>query len=1015
MSPSSSTSDRSHGSAIFGVLVLVVLLAVGLSGCEQQSQQGSVVDNVASASERVAETTETVDLSGLAGDVVPVMLFAGPESKAGAVTLTVEILDQKEVRIEGDKGGKVELQDGFILTLPPGALNTDSDLSVQHAFADKRQNSLVADFEFYRIVARQNGSKLLKPATLQFRCDPQKPGQDELSQVRVIHRLPSGEIQQLVPEVDAERQILAVQVDSFRDFWFWWPNSEWKKARDVKAGKDPNSVLLQVGYYSQGPEHEWCWAACASMLASAHGSQLQPQEVAEVYKATRSQLKSLAVDLPLAKLEKEKFSNQLHFETKSAGFLLQEDLQGYLMNQLDDKRPVWVLVPGSYLKQLAANIPFSGTNAEPSHYVLLVGYDQQHFYVHDPNGALIERIPGTTFNERHLCYQPVTYEEWSRINEWKGSITNLAFVRQPASDDPRTLTLQVLPNGGLSFSREHASPNETTMHWNGHVPGGCGFSVMDENAGESLFGREGLCNSDRISKLRVMIHNARMGEFQETLFNGRVELWLINAANNQSGQLGKAKEVRKIQGSTTNNLEDLLLGKNAAGAPAAPDGYVELDQRGDVSLRDALDFTTRPLRPGDYVLEVRLHMESGDQLLDRVRVPFKMRPAVVPQPVVTQVTNADGEVVHRIVWKPSAEELRVASSRMEYIVYRTVRNGSDVEPKEILDSPVRRLPDGSYATDSTMPNPAHQIEYQVSAVVDRKRDLASPLSQPAEVKTPEKTSTEKQGKRYKLVFVYSNAMQQDGTKWARSYAQVPVKSPFKWKSTEDQQGGLIEAVFTFPDALAFDHYVQAISSKGTVCRLNEEKVFSVRSVAHQARANRSNVKDNQISLRRDLFVIDLRSSIQLINSPFGYGRKLDENRKTTVHGYDWRELVKAGDDRGSMSYRVTSPGSDVREFLVASKVEGVEQMQIEDGTVWSDQFDTYIKQGAFEESQEHEVRMPAGAYLLPTTEPKVYSVGERKDVYKGRSSTPTGIKITMWSSLQNKTKVELTLLYELDD
>jgi hypothetical protein len=739
-----------------------------------------------------------------------VITIDDPGSEVPAIPpIVATIQEEKAVPIECENGGTVELTDGFTIIVPAGALKNDSTVEVQHVMAGKEENHLIADFEFYQVTAKENGSELNQPALVRLPYDPEALGDVDPGEIRVSHRLASGQVEEIQPRVNRQEHYVEVDIDSFSGLARYWPGDYAGLGKErIEHARQNGAVMVRTSYYSQHTS-QWCWAACLAMMVSSCNRNIQTQEVAEIMEATVSQMgqfktsyaqsvplvSGVYVDLP--KLQNAEPVKSMEFDVYTTGAITEGDWRGFLISLLDKGHPVLVNLAG-----------FLG------HVVLLVGYDASGFFVHDSEGKLLEHL-GLTADNAKLGYYHVTFDQWSTAVDLKSwffvdVVVPTKVTPEVAGEQRKALTIQILPDWCIRFVRQNGVEKDIYLYWNGRVLGGCGFSAVRQDSVEHMLGREGLCNSDRLDVFKALIHNMGLGHMEDS-FTGRLEVWLSTMDGATRGRLSNAlKKTSEIRGRTANHEENLLWGEtSAASQPGAR--YIGINERAELSLKDGLDFTRNPLEPGEYVLEVELLPLNGNQPIDRAQIPFRMHPAVVTGLQAEDAVTLEGHPAHRVSWGPCGDE-HWSSDKLEYVIYRNIWKQSGGQPYR-LEEAVATIDEGIYETLLELPSDAQGddilVTYQVVAKLTRgNEEYSSPFSRPVEAPRSEVSGP--------FTFRLEEAL---FTRWdvlnfvehtkVEDRVAVPTTSPYERTFEINHRGDdmVYEVAYEFPTTLTFSSLV----------------------------------------------------------------------------------------------------------------------------------------------------------------------------------------------------------------
>jgi len=603
--------------------------------------------------------------------------------------------------------GNVQLRDGFQLTLPRGAVPAGTPARVRKMVASAESNGFLEDLVVYDISAGPAGERLTQPATLRFPLTAEEAQRLGDRQPAVWHYSRSGKVERLPARLTSDRRAIEAQTRSFSMFYRAIPTAYSRYAERVYFGRNVPEVIVPATFYQQG-NTGWCWAASAAMMFGAQGKAVQPHAVAAGFDVGPQQGGSfwplIGVDLRDTQRSIAGLNERDYIEQNMTGAVTSADLLGWVVHQLDQRRPVWLGL----------------TNYSPEwkdHAILVVGYNKKGFYVHDPKGSAItvaKRYRNQTVNQtqlqKQLAYYHLTWGEMFSLIDYMPWFANLGVVHNPV--DParaKLVTAQVLTNG-MQFHRHGVGGNITktriALHWNGKAPEGAGFSANHKDV--NLRGLDGLCNSDQLKSLTVEVHNASLSQ----PFQGRVRLFI-----NDTPMPGAAS-VTAGPRTTMNSVSVVERGGVAHGA--GPDQFISLAQRASLgSVAAAFDLVNHPLRPGKYLLHVVLEDSSG-QVMDAARFNMLVRPALVHR-VTVERKEADEGVEHIVKWDASHDERRLGRGGCVYHVYHIPAQGS---PRRVATVDPAR---GREWKRSVSGSQADQTTYHVS-IVDRRSGLESPLS-----------------------------------------------------------------------------------------------------------------------------------------------------------------------------------------------------------------------------------------------------------------------------------------------
>ncbi|MBI3465123.1 MAG: C39 family peptidase [Planctomycetes bacterium] len=559
--------------------------------------------------------------------------------------------------ISAANGGQVTAEDGTQVSIEPSGVAADTEITIQ-LFKPQETNGesiTVYDIKLTR-------GQLLQPATLRLPIESEFTRTAE--DVEVFHfDDKQSRWEQLPVALSDDHKSALVRAPHFSRFVKTEPfrlSDYFRETMQAGGRRDP----LQVPYYNQGP-YGWCWATCLSML---EGYQGHPRSVIQIARDFQARPDDATSDVQQLKTYLEKLHPD--YQVEANGFVRAEALNGYLMYHLNQGRPVWV------------GFPYAG------HAVVVVGFDRNGFYVHDPSGVLIEYTIGKAAAQRadsegKLATHFIPWERWDIVadgNAFKAIAINkflntqdeikwyssgreafnrfnpLAYLYsnqtlvvtspQPAG---RTLSLQLMPNTKsfvIKHERQLPSGRKTLtlpvrFFWNGTYANGWAFvhTITDEDLVEHPPGI--LCGNDLIQMLRPFVSNTSDREATvkvEVSFDGEL---LASGPTTLAAQT-----VQRPM-----DLKDFALrGKKTDG----------------LNLQDA------KLPLGKHLLRFELYEEgSGGQ--SRPVDSQELETPLAPQMVLgVRATEQDDRSVE-IAWRPSPEE-QWPNTKIVYQIRRGMRD-----------------------------------------------------------------------------------------------------------------------------------------------------------------------------------------------------------------------------------------------------------------------------------------------------------------------------------------------------
>jgi len=654
-----------------------------------------------------------------------------------------QVIDRGEGRVTRAEGGRVVLENGFAVSLPPEAVASAGQLQVERHVVDAANGGLVEDVNFYRIKLVGSPSELQRPARLQIPYAPDRlPAGITEDRLFVTHLTSQGQIERLRAQ-PVGPGIAEVQISSFSDVSPEWESS-YAGIAEQAIQDHRTKRLIRAAFYSQG-DSMWCWAACAAMLFKTYGGDRQPQQIAETFGKNKSTGASLwpVIGVNIDQVAWKLGYPSLPVHQSAFGGFSETRLRGWLIDQLRQGRPVWVGLPN-----------YKGFRGG-DHAVLVVGYDHVGFYIHDSSGALIQEIQNRQLRRTGRSGSAVVDDHRAafyhiRFDHWRESVypsflmkpniylVNSAYVEADAQTGSSQFTVQFVSKDLEAESSSHEGPgsgwgcigfqrsqllDSTLSHifyqWNGKAPGGGGFSPSLPELDD--LGLEGLCNSDQLDTLSFLVHNT-----SDQVLDGQLVVTL------DSIPLGGPIPVQ-VPAETTNYklfpVQDAARPRQSRGRQISSPQYVALAERAHLGIKEALDFERHPLPLGNHNLKVTL--TAGGREHDSGIIYFTQRAALVPPPTAEKVPSPEGRSVHRVTWRPSEEERRLGPGRFHYQVRHKVRHESYVADR-IIKVDVEKQADGSYSFQYVLPSQLRKeatLAYQVRLVAGGNEALASPWSQ----------------------------------------------------------------------------------------------------------------------------------------------------------------------------------------------------------------------------------------------------------------------------------------------
>ena len=595
----------------------------------------------------------------------PASQSTGKQSNNSSLTNTKQpqsvVLFTKEVQLDNTQEAKIELKDGVTIEIPAEALAAKKLTISKYRYAPSG-GQLLEEFEYYTFDAGENAFKanllLHFPLDLAKEVDP--------ADVRVLHHLETGETKELAGVYDRQKKSFTVEVSSFSEFSLPQIPNPFDRIASTLASTTVQGVHLRPRYYSQF-DHGWCWATSFAMVISSYGNPIHPQEIAKLYNSNKSVGFGMApiFGYSLDRIAKHPAASGLTLTPYRIGGMTEHRIRGFLIKQLDQRRPVWIGLP----------------NYKPGsdHAVLIVGYRHNGFIIHDPSGALfayLEKIDINDPNQRsdELANYFIPFDRWHKVvNPWK---TQLVVVEQQLPADTSTCSLQIpLGNEGISFERTGTTfLNMRSVYnfWNGEHKSGAGFS--NDQKDDRKLGVEGLSNSDYITKLNVLLHNTGK---EDVLCS--IDLML-------DGQVLLEKQAVTFKAGKTNQRLSLFQPRSARNAEPAksPRPYTDLTKRKDIA--NGLDFNNFPLPLGEHKLEINLWDAKRSKQFDHVEIVFDQLPAITSQPKIEKKPGSSAESVTHLVrfdHSPEMNRLETHATPGKYTAFGSQKKTEQDKPNTV--------------------------------------------------------------------------------------------------------------------------------------------------------------------------------------------------------------------------------------------------------------------------------------------------------------------------------------------
>ena len=305
-------------------------------------------------------------------------------------------VDQGDI---GSDGGIVKTNDGASVEIPAGALSTNTNISITNITENDTN-----DNTGYRIYE-------LKPDGLVFNDSIiiMLPFEDRFlntidtidNQTIRVFLVQDSSLCEIKAMIDLQNNLAVIKTVHFSKYLVIFP-SEWG---DYFKNRGDKSVTLTVPYYEQF--RQWCFYYSLSMILKNEGYNYKGPYLASkclerdpnntgFYTVLDDGLLSFMAVLGINFNYKQFWFNKVN-------------LFGYIINCIDDNRPVELLV----------------TDAE--HAIVVTGYDKYGLYIHDPN------FPSS-------CENYYSYKDISR--KWIGDgYCNTLIIRSAGKDLKSSYTL----------------------------------------------------------------------------------------------------------------------------------------------------------------------------------------------------------------------------------------------------------------------------------------------------------------------------------------------------------------------------------------------------------------------------------------------------------------------------------------------------------------------------------------------------------------------------------------------
>lgn len=587
----------------------------GSLGFQVNKDQHIVFDNFKLAKSRLKKVTTTSS--------------AIPEFSVNPAELAVPLdsVYQETRQVAANIQSRLEAPDGTIIVFPEKALTNDATVTLQKLAppsSEDREPVVIFDIDI-------TGSTLQAPITVNLPLSSTK-GVNSADDVLVYHLNEQKMTWERLKVILApDLRSVSFRTNKLSRFalkepgWFL----PWRNYYEEAIKERRTAGPLAVPFYAQG-EYGWCWAASLAMIDGFQGALTKIWEVAAYFQVADN-------DAASSPGKMQKFLQARHpaYSTDTKHFWSSTALNGYLMYHLDRDHPVWI------------GLPYAG------HAVVIVGYDLDHIYVHDPSGALIKRTggedPRIVAQQGRLGAYRVPFDRWNMVttgNWMKGAWDKTADVpgiqqtfsgivwpvgtlaiTSPASPG-KTQSLQLMSWESFELERHYTGSdgrvaiNSIDFYWNGKNKLGYSWKEGGEGGEKTV-----ICNSDQIRSLTPFLSNT-------------------------------------LTGTQSLNVEIFLDKTKFAEKETDLPGKIVQQQRKLDSFSQNMNLASRPLSLGQHFFEFRLR--KGDNIIDQANIFFDVAPALVKD---VRALQTDKKTL-KISWSPNIEESNFGTP----LTYRIMRS-----------------------------------------------------------------------------------------------------------------------------------------------------------------------------------------------------------------------------------------------------------------------------------------------------------------------------------------------------
>jgi len=200
-----------------------------------------------------------------------------------------------------------------------------------------------------------------------------------------------GDNWKLIPcKIDTTTKQAIIKTMHFSKYSIQYPDNYAKIFHDYSGNF--SGVFLSVPYYNQG-QSGWCQFYSTAMIAKYAGYDYQgPNFAALMNKSIESGIRIMT---DWWGFDKNLNNNGIKTEVVSPGWTNTDNLCGYIIEKLRDGKPVLVV------------------NDENSHAFVVIGYDNNGFYINDPSGVIMEIFAPVIRSDLSAMF--ISYDNFRKI------------------------------------------------------------------------------------------------------------------------------------------------------------------------------------------------------------------------------------------------------------------------------------------------------------------------------------------------------------------------------------------------------------------------------------------------------------------------------------------------------------------------------------------------------------------------------------------------------------------------